>query len=118
MTELGDEMRRLSGLCDKGVTELRAAGQAVAEAEHAYRHARARAWLELDRETTTAREREDAVNAATADERRARDLAASHETAVREALRTRRQQLSAWQSLAAADRTEAELARTAPRFEP
>lgn len=112
--EAAEEMRRLSTQLDKGLSALREAGDDLANAEHAYRHARARAWLELDLTGTTAKEKEDLVNAATADARLGRDSADGLRQAALEAVRSRRTQISALQSLLAADRAEAEFARTAP----
>jgi hypothetical protein len=110
--DLVTEVRRLSSLIDRGVTALRTAAADVAVAEHTYRKARATAWLTTE---GTAKQREDVVNAATADERMERDLAEGERVAVLEALRSRRQQLSAIQSVMNADRAEAEFARTGPR---
>jgi hypothetical protein len=112
---LHDEFVRLSRLIDNGVDALRKAGEDVAQAEHDYRLARAIAWPKTD---GTAKEREDQVNALTAPDRRARDLAESHRLAVLEALRSRRQQLSALQTLSNADREEAAFARTGPGMQP
>ena len=110
--EAAEEMRRLSSLPDKGLAALRDTATDLASAEHAYRKARARAWVELDRTDTTAKEKEDQVNAATADARLGRDTAEGLRQAALEAVRSRRTQISALQSLLAADRAEAEFART------
>lgn len=112
--EVAEEMRRLSSLIDKGVHALREMATERAHAENAYRHARARAWTELPKDGLLAKEREDAVNAATADARLGRDIAEGAERAALEALRSRRQQLSALQTIANAHRSEAEFVRTAP----
>lgn len=106
---LSQEARRLSGLIDKGVIALHEAAQSVAHAEHAYRQAKAKAWLEA--EGDLAREREAAVDALTADLRLARDLSEGARQAAIEALRSRRQQLSALQSILHATRSEMEMAR-------
>ena len=111
MTDIGSmvaEARRLSGLIDKGVQALRTAAQDAATAEQAYRQARANAWLTVDREATTAREREDVVNSVTSGERAERDLAEGERQAALEALRSRRTQLSALQSILSAMRADQE----------
>jgi hypothetical protein len=105
------EAKRLSDLIDNGVTALRTAAQEAAQAEHTYRKARAQAWTQTD---GTAKEREDAVNAITADERLARDMAEAKRLAALEALRSRRTQLSSVQTLANADRVELEQAFFGP----
>lgn len=110
--DLHAEVERLSRLIDKGVDALRETAQELAQAEHDYRLARAMAWPKTD---GTAKEREDNVNALTAPERKRRDLAEGLRAAALEALRSRRQQLSAVQTLANADREEAAFARTGPR---
>lgn len=109
------EAQRLSGLIDNGVKALTNAATELAEAEHLYRLARAEAWHHTE---GTARQREDEVNAMTAAERRVRDLAEAGRMSALEALRSRRQQLSATQSLAAAYRSEAEVARYGPEMAP
>jgi len=103
------EAWRLSQLLDKGVTALRDAAIAYAEAEHAYRERRAMAYLET--ESGTVAEREAHVYALVGDWRRARDLADGQRLAALEAVRSRRAQLSAIQSILAAHRSEADLAR-------
>lgn len=108
IVELVQEARRLSALIDNGVKALTHAANDVAEAEHAYRLARAQAWHKTE---GTAKQREDDVNALTAGERRVRDLADAGRMSALEALRSRRQQLSSVQSIAAAFRSEAEHSR-------
>lgn len=112
------EAGRLSTLIDKGVQALRTAAQDAAVAEQGYRHARAGAWLTVDRENTTAKEREDAVNAATADLRAERDLAEGERQAALEALRSRRTQASMLQSVLSASRIEMEFAQHGPEMQP
>lgn len=111
--DLIGEMLRLSALIDKGVAALHTAAIGEADAEQTYREARAQAWLTA--EGKTAKEREDEVNAVTSPQRHARDVAAGSRQAALEALRSRRQQLSALQTIANGERAEAEFARTAPR---
>lgn len=108
-TELIVEARRLSDLIDKGVQALVRTASDLADAEHAYRLAKAQAWVHADREL--AKDREAQVDAATADLRRARDIAEGMRQAALEGLRSRRVQLSALQSIMAATRSEMELAR-------
>ena len=108
---LAEEARRLSGLIDRGVAALRQAAVAYADAEHAYRLAKARAYLETE---GTVAEREAVVYGLVGDLRRARDLADGERLAALEAVRSRRTQLSALQSLLAAHRSEADFARTGP----
>ena len=111
LSDLVAEAKRLSTLIDKGVDALRTAAKDAATAEHTYRHARAKAWARTE---GTAKEREDQVNALTADERLGRDLAEATRMAALEALRSRRTQLSSCQTLANADRAELEQAFYGP----
>lgn len=123
--DIGAEMRRLSRLADQGVDALRRAADDAAKAEHMYRLAKARAWVEssqLENPVTgkpeTAGAREAWVNGETADARLGRDTAEALRLASLEALRTRRQQLSALQSWLAAERAEIQLATYAPEMTP
>lgn len=113
------EMMRLSRLIGEGINEMRNQAQAYAEAEHVYRLAKSKAWMEAPREMdgrkVTAGEREAWVDAKTADERKVRDIADGLRQTALEAVRSRRTQLSALQSYLAAERAEAEFARTGPR---
>jgi hypothetical protein len=121
VSDLFSEAIRLSGLLDHGLYELRQQSIALADAEEAYRRAKAEAWVRCpndhfdvkagEREWTAAR-REAWVNAETAGLRRARDLADLMRATVLEAVRTRRTQLSAIMTFTAADRAEAEMLRT------
>jgi hypothetical protein len=110
--ELAAEMRRLSAKIDAGVVELSRASNRVAQAEAAYRQAAAKAWLTC--RDGPVPEREAQVKAVTAGERLVRDLAEGERVTALEALRSRRGQLSAVQSVAAAFRAEAEVARYGP----
>jgi hypothetical protein len=112
LATLTAEAVRLSGLLDKGIAALRASAVRFAEAEHAYRSASAMAYLET--ESGTVAEREAHVYALVGDLRRHRDLADGEKVAALEAVRSRRTQLSALQSLLAAHRAEADFARTGP----
>jgi hypothetical protein len=121
--ELTAEAFRLSGLIDQGVTALREQSKALATAERNYRRSKAEAWVRCpndphdrkggDREWTAAR-REAWVDAECADLRYERDLAEGMRQAALEAVRARRAQLSALQSILAAERAEAEFARVGP----
>jgi hypothetical protein len=118
--EANREMVRFSKALDERLDYVREKVHEFAEAEAEYRKAKAVAWLEAPRrhedgEKVTANEREAMVNAATADERQRRDIAEGLKQAGYEAVRSARQQLSAWQSRVAADRAEAEFVRTGPR---
>lgn len=113
-TELAAEVRRLSKLLDRGLSTLREAGEAHAEAEHCYRLARGIAWAETAGQGMVVPERDATVDAMTADQRRARDIAGALEKSALEAVRSRRQQLSALQSLMAGAREEAAFVRTGP----
>jgi len=113
LATLTAEANRLSALLDKGILALRDAAFAYAEAEHAYRERNAMAYLET--ESGTVAEREAHVYALVGDFRRRRDLADGEKLAALEAVRSRRTQLSAVQSLLAAHKSEADFARTGPR---
>lgn len=115
LDELAEEMRRLSGLLDKAISVLRDASSEHAECEHSYRLARGSAWAITAGKGMVVPEREAEVDSMTADARRARDLAQALERSALEAIRARRQQLSALQSLMAASREEAALVRTGPQ---
>ena len=106
------EAYRLSGLLDRGVTALRESAVAYAEAEHAYRRGKAEAYLST---VGTVAEREAQAYGVVGDLRRDRDLADAARLAALEAVRSRRTQLSALQSLLAAHRSEADFARVGPR---
>ncbi len=107
------EAMRLSGLLDKGILALRDASVAYAHSEHAYREKKSMAYLET--ESGTVAEREAHVYAIMGEYRLRRDLADGERLAALEAVRSRRTQLSAVQSLLAAHKSEADFARTGPR---
>jgi hypothetical protein len=113
LPQLTAEAMRLSALIDKGVAALRDASVAYAKAEHAYRERKAMAYLET--ESGTVAEREAHVYAIMGDYRYRRDLADGERMAALEAVRSRRTQLSAVQSLLAAHKSEADFARTGSR---
>jgi hypothetical protein len=110
---LTSEAVRLSALLDKGVQALRQAGVEFADAEHTYRRAKSLAYL--DAPDGTVAEKEAHVYGMVGDLRHARDVADGVRTAALEAVRSRRTQLSALQSLMAAHKSEADFARTGPR---
>lgn len=103
------DVRRISDAIDDALTDLREQSQRYADAEHAYRQARAKAWLAA---RGTVNERESMVELRCGDLRYARDLAEGARAAAVESIRSRRAQLSALQSMLAASRAEAEFART------
>ena len=107
------EAMRLSSLLDKGIAALRKSAVAYAEAEHDYREKKAMAYLET--ESGTVAEREAHVYALVGELRRDRDLADGQRLAALEAIRSRRGQLSAVQTLISAYKSEADFARTGPR---
>ena len=110
--QLTDELLRLSRLLDSGLQALRDQAQEYAEAEHDYRKAKAEAWLSAPEGTVP--EREAHVGGSTAAQRRRRDLADGMRQAALEAVRSRRAQISALQSLMAALRAEIDMLRTGP----
>lgn len=103
------EMQRLSTLLDKGVGALNKAGKDLAVAEHQYRLEVAKAWAKAPQGTVP--EREAWVKSETADSRLERDLAEAERVAATEAVRSRRTQLSALQTVANATRAEIDLSR-------
>lgn len=121
LTEAEAEMRRLSLLIDAGIEAMREQAKKLAEAENAYRKAKAEAWVlcptddtgikAADREWTAAR-REAWVDARCADYRQTRDIAEGMARAAYQAVRARMTQVSALQSLLAAHKAEAEFSRT------
>lgn len=113
LATLTAEANRLSALLDKGIAALRQASIEYAQAEHAYRERKAMAYLETEQGTVA--EREAHVYAIMGDFRLRRDLADGERLAALEAVRSRRTQLSAVQSLLAAHKSEADFARTGPR---
>ncbi len=113
--ELVQEMLRLSRLLDKGVLSLVDAAREYAEAEHEWAAAKATAYLAA---TGPVEERKAHVADVTGVERRRALLADAMRQANLEAVRSRRQQLSALQSVAAGHRTELELAKYGPQETP
>jgi hypothetical protein len=116
MSEAFEEAMRLSRLIDDGIDALKRHSVALAEAEQAYRLGKAKAWMrakvELDKGTVP--EREAWVNGETAALRYKRDIEDGMRQSALEAVRSRRTQVSALQSLLAAEREGAAFARTGP----
>lgn len=110
--EAGAEMRRLSDLLDSGLRMLREQAKEYAEAEDAYRMAAATVYLTTE---GTVAERKARTDLATSKERQRAHLADGMRSAATEAVRARRAQISALQSLLNAHRAEAEFARTGER---
>lgn len=106
------ELMRLSRLVDQGITALRDQAQELAETEREYRKAKALAYVQITDGTAAAREA--AVQGHTADLRYQRDLADGLRQAALEAVRSRRTQMSALQTLLNAHQEEAKFARTGP----
>lgn len=115
-----EELERLSRLLDAGLAALRDQAHEYADAEQEYREAKARAWVEVRGALPdgTVPERDAWVGGVTAVQRRRRDLADGMRQAALEAVRSRRGQISAMQTLANVDRAELELARTGPEMTP
>lgn len=111
--ELIAEATRLSELIDKGVAAMTQAGHDYANAEHAYRIGKAKAWAKAPAGTVP--ERTAWVDAETADLRRERDIAEALRTSAWEALRSRRAQLSSVQTVANALRSEMDMAKYGPQ---
>jgi hypothetical protein len=109
--ELTQKANRLVRLAHDADVQLRERIEEAAEAERLYRKARAEAWVLTE---GTAKEREDRVNALTADARFRRDLADGLRRADLELVRRRSQELSVFQTLVNAHKAEAEFVRTGP----
>jgi len=105
-----EEVARFNALIDSGIDMLRRSSIEAAEAEHDYRKAKAIAWSQAPAGTVPVREAW--VDSATAEERLALDMAEALKQSSLEAVRSRRQQLSAVQSLLAAHKEEAAFARS------
>lgn len=117
LQEAMEEMRRLSGLLDDGLAAMRRLANEYAQTEATYRKGKAHAWLATrtgDDRRLSVTERTAIVDSETADLRMARDLAEAMRQAALESVRSRRAQVSAWQSLLAAEREEMAMARTGP----
>lgn len=115
VSDFAAEGRRLSRLIDEALDELTAQVRAYSLAERDYRKARALAWIAC---SGLAKEREDEVNATTADLRYLRDLAEGLRRAALESVRARMAQLSAAQTMSNREQAELKLARTGPEMAP
>ena len=121
--DLYERAMHFSGLIDAGLAAMRDLAEQYASAEADYRKAKSEAWVRCpnddagvkagEREWTAAR-REAWVDAQCADLRYKRDLAEAMKQSALEAVRSRRGQLSAVQTLCNAEREEAAMARTGP----
>lgn len=109
INQLGNEIFRLSALLEKGIASLLDASKRSSHAEHKLRMSVSKAWVEAPKGTVP--QREAWVEAQTADEKLELDLADADRYTALEAVRSRRAQLSALQSVMAAHRAEVELAR-------
>jgi hypothetical protein len=113
MMEYQKEVSRLSLLIDEGIAALVKSAHDVAQAEFDYRKEKAKAWVEAPQGTVPVREAW--VEAQTAEWKRTLDLAEGMRQASLEAVRSRRQQLSAVQSLLAALKADHDFHRTRPQ---
>ena len=112
LTHFNDEARRLAGLIDDSLAELRTQALTYARAERDYRRAKGRAWVQAPKGTVP--EREAWVDGETCDLRYARDVADGLRQAALEAVRSHRGQVSALQTALNAHQEEAKFARTGP----
>ena len=116
VSDLHHEVKRLSDLIDAGVKAVTTEARKAAHAEHDYRKGKGEQWTRVKAEgERTAAHMAAEVDARTADLRLHRDLAEGERASALEALRSRRTQLSAVQTLANVDRAEAEIAGKGPR---
>lgn len=111
--ELTAEMLRLSKLIDASLDYLKVVTHEYAVSEDAYRMARAEALLRAD---GTVAEKEAHADLATSKQRQAARLSDGMRVAALEAIRSRRAQLSALQTVANSAKAEMDLARTGPEF--
>lgn len=119
MTDLAaahKELVRLSGAVDDAVDGMKRLAVEYAKAERDYRLAKAKAWLTAPEGTVP--QREAWVNGETAALRHARDLAEGMKQAAVEAARSRRTQLSAWQTSVNAHREDMSMGRFGPEMAP
>lgn len=119
LSEAFAEANRLSRLIDAGIEALREQSKQLAQAEAEYRRAKAQAWVLCPRDEGNARDwtagrREAWVDAETAGLRYTRDVAEGMRQAALEAVRARRTQVSALQTLLNAEAEEMKFARTGP----
>lgn len=110
--EATEELKSLSRQLHGALDWLRDTADDSADKERQYRKARALAWVENSEGTAGFREAQ--VDSQTADLRYERDLAEKLERAAIEKIRAVRQEVSAWQTLLAAHRSEAEFSARGP----
>lgn len=124
LEDFAREFDRFSRLLDGALGLVKEQVHALAESEAEYRKAKAKAWVECPTDPAgtkagerdwTADRRSAWVDAQTADLRRARDIADGMVKAGMEAVKSRRTQISALQSLLGARREEAAFYRTMPQ---
>jgi hypothetical protein len=110
--EYAEGLRRLAQEGRDATAELEAAHQAEAEAERAYRVGRAQAYAEVD--APAAGQRDAMVDARTADQRKARDIARGRVQTATEVLREIRSRRSSSDELARYARRVMELDTPGP----
>lgn len=115
--DLANEMARLSESLEKSLSAVIDAAKAAAQAEADYRKGKAEAWVQvkIHLPDSIAKEREAWVDSQTRDLRFQRDMHEAVRVGALEAIRSRRTQISALQTLANAHQAEAEFDRTGPR---
>jgi hypothetical protein len=109
--ELTDELLRLSRLLDEALAYAKGAAMEYAEGEDAYRMARSKALLNAE---GTVAEKTARADLETSAERRRAHLAEVMKQVAIEAIRSRRAQLSALQTIANGIRSEIEMSRYGP----
>lgn len=119
LSEMAERGRGLSKSLNGALDEHRVQAVNAADAEHVYRRTRAERWAQAKGlEMRSAKERQDWVDAQSADQRRDRDMAQALAQSALEVIRSRRAQMSLLQSEMAAHKSEAEFSRTAPEYAP
>lgn len=111
--EMVEEMLRLSKLLDDALEFLKRQTVEYAKAEDAYRMLKAEAFLKA---SGTVADRNASADLLTSQQRQAAHLTDGMRQAALEAVRSRRAQLSALQTIANGARAEAEFARTGAEF--
>jgi len=112
-SQVGERLRTLMNEADAKLEQFEKHNRAAIEAEHEYKMAHAKAYLVAEgpnKEHRTAK-----ADEATADLRFAFRMSEGLAKGALEALRLKRDELSAFQSYVSTLRTEMELARTAPQ---
>lgn len=112
LSDLVERMVTLSQVLDQDLDELRTASLAFAKADNDYRRAKAEAYLQADGKTIPEREAQRDIT--TTEARIAQRIADANRNTAQEAVRSRRSQLSACQSVANAVKAEIDMARTGP----